>query len=75
MSDDPLTWCCRQLAESQHILNRKDAEIARLRLTDEARWFIERHIEYLIQWTRENGESPSVNQELQAYRGLLERHS
>lgn len=74
MTDDPLTACCRHLAESQHILNRKDAEIARLRITDEERWFIERHIEYLIQWTRENGESSSVNQELQAYRGLLERH-
>lgn len=42
-------------------------------LTDDERWFIERHIEYLIQWTRENGESTSVNQELQTYRGLLKR--
>lgn len=27
MSDDPLTVCCRHLAESQHILNDKDALI------------------------------------------------
>ena len=31
MSDDPLTVCCKHLANSQAILDAKDAEIERLR--------------------------------------------
>lgn len=46
---------------------------AQFTLTAEERWFIAQHIEYLIQWIHENGESISVNQELQTYRALLER--
>lgn len=37
MSDDPLSVCCRHLAKSQHIIEEKNAEIERLRLTDEER--------------------------------------
>lgn len=65
---DGCQYCNPQLA-----IDILEEKLEELRLTDEERWFIERHIEYLIQWTRENGESSSVNQELQAYRGLLER--
>jgi len=32
---DPLSVCCRHLANSQAIIERKNAEIERLRLTDE----------------------------------------
>ena len=32
---DPLSVCCRHLANSQAIIERKNAEIERLRLTDD----------------------------------------
>ena len=34
MSDDPLTVACRHLANSQKIIEAKNAEIERLKLTD-----------------------------------------
>jgi hypothetical protein len=34
VANDPLSACCRHLAHSQHIIEGKNAEIARLRLTD-----------------------------------------
>ena len=37
MSDDPLTVACRHLANSQKIIEAKNAEIERLKLTDEER--------------------------------------
>jgi hypothetical protein len=37
MKNDPLGEACRHLANSQTIIERKNAEIERLRLTDEER--------------------------------------
>jgi hypothetical protein len=37
VANDPLSVCCRHLANSQHIIEEKNAEIYRLRLTDAER--------------------------------------
>lgn len=44
VADDPLSVCCRHLARSQHIIEGKNDEIERLRLTDEERRAIEEAI-------------------------------
>jgi hypothetical protein len=51
VANDPLSACCRHLAHSQHIIEGKNAEIARLRLTDEEREAVAYAVSELDHWT------------------------
>ena len=63
MANDPLTVACRHLAELQGIVEAKNAEIERLRLTDAERTTLQH---YATNNTHQRGD---------ILRGLLERLS
>jgi hypothetical protein len=67
MSDDPLTVACRHLANSQKIIEAKNAEIERLKLTDKERGAIEEML-HLIETKHED-----YGREAHYLRNLLER--
>jgi hypothetical protein len=65
VANDPLSACCRHLAHSQHIIEGKNAEIARLRLTDEEREAIKEGADALY--------GDGYDAEADTLRNLLER--
>lgn len=48
LTDEPLAYCCRLLADSQNIVEAKNAEIDRLRLTDAERQAVEECYEWAM---------------------------
>lgn len=72
MSGDPLSACCKHLANSQHIIEAKNAEIARLRLTDEEREAVKWFAEVRKPLTRLT-QSHNRERHKDTLRGLLER--
>jgi hypothetical protein len=58
------------LIQAMERVQQLEAEVAKLRLTDEERAFLELHTQRLVGWSRSSDES---KKELLAVRGLLER--
>ena len=73
---DPLSVCCRHLANSQTIIERKNAEIERLRLTATERGALERAASWLAKAAESRKELHSAGylcEDAAVLRSILER--
>lgn len=70
MSDDNPLMCCCCRAAHQHIIEEKDAETERLRLTKEER----EALEFVAGWLEDGAVPDTINHSrYAAIRGMLER--
>jgi len=76
--DDPLSVCCSHLANSQAIIERKNAEIERLRLTATERGSLARAAAWLAKAAESRKELHSAGylcEDAAVLRSILERFS